>query len=102
MIVRRSQYHQSVLAAHTNPGNARFRDAVGGLAQQLTNAGVGSQDARHHALARLYAEVQVQASAMAYIDTYWVLGIAAVVMFALSFVLKKNNPRAGRGSVSMH
>ncbi|HEX3820620.1 MAG TPA: DHA2 family efflux MFS transporter permease subunit [Candidatus Sulfotelmatobacter sp.] len=102
MIVRRSQYHQSVLAAHTSPANARFRDAIGGLAQQLANAGVGLHDARQQALGRLYAEVQLQASALAYIDTFWVLGIAAVVMVALSFVLRKNNPREGRGSVSVH
>jgi MFS transporter, DHA2 family, multidrug resistance protein len=102
MIVRRSQYHQSVLATHASMANGRFRDAVGGLAQQLTTAGMSPSDAHNHALARLYAAIQVQASALAYIDTYWVLGIAAVVMFALSFVLKKNNPRAGRGSVSVH
>jgi DHA2 family multidrug resistance protein len=102
MIVRRAQYHQSVLATHASLGNERFRDAVSGLAQQLVTAGMSLSDARHHAIARLYAAVQQQASALAYIDTYWVLGIAAVVMFLLSFVLKKNNPRAGRGSVSVH
>jgi MFS transporter, DHA2 family, multidrug resistance protein len=101
MIERRSQYHQLVLAPNTSPGNAPFRGALSGLAQQLANAGVGMQDARQHALARLYAEVQLQAAALAYLDTYWVLGIAALVMFALSFVLKKNDPREGSGRVSM-
>jgi MFS transporter, DHA2 family, multidrug resistance protein len=101
MIERRAQYHQSVLATNTNLGNERFRDAISGLAQQLSAAGVAANDARQHALARLYAQVQLQASALAYIDTFWILGIAAVVMFALSFVLKKNNPREGRGSVSL-
>ncbi len=101
MIVRRSQYHQSVLATHASMANGRFRDAVGGLARNSYRRHSPS-DAHNHALARIYAAIQVQASALAYIDTYWVLGIAALVMFALSFVLKKNNPRAGRGSVSVH
>jgi MFS transporter, DHA2 family, multidrug resistance protein len=102
MIERRSQYHQSVLATNTSMGNVRFRDAIAGLAHQLAAAGLDLHDATQHALARLYAAVQLQAAALAYIDTYWVLGIAALVMFALSFVLRKNNPRAGRGSVSVH
>jgi DHA2 family multidrug resistance protein len=102
MIVRRSQFHQDRLVAHTTMGSTRFRDAVNGLAQQLAHAGTGEYDAHRFALARIYASLQAQASALAYIDTYWVLGIAAAIMFALSFVLKKNDPRGGRGPVSAH
>jgi len=78
------------------------RGAMGGLVQQLTHAGLSLHAAQSQALARTYAAVQAQAAALAYIDTYWVLGIAAVIMFFLSFVLKKNDPRAKRGSVSAH
>jgi MFS transporter, DHA2 family, multidrug resistance protein len=102
MIVRRSQFHMARLAVNTNPGNARFRDAINGLAGQLAHAGINPHDARTQALARIYANLQTQAAALAYVDTYWVLGIAAIIMFALSFVLRKNDPRAGRGSVSVH
>jgi len=102
MIVRRSQFHQTTLVNRTNLGNARFRDAMNGLAQQLTHAGVSLQEAQRQALGRIYASVQGQASALAYIDTYWVLGTAAVIMFFLSFVLKKNDPHAKRGSVAAH
>jgi DHA2 family multidrug resistance protein len=102
MIVRRSQFHQARLVAGTNMGNAKFRDVVNGMAQKLTDAGVGAHEARMQALARIYASVRAQAAALAYIDTYWVLGIAAVVMFFLSFVLKKNDPRGRTGSVSAH
>ena len=102
MIVRRSQFHQSRLVARTNMGNLRFQNAINGLAQQLTHAGLSLHGAQRQALARIYASVQVQAAALAYIDTFWVLGIAAFVMFALSFVLKRNDPHAGRGNISAH
>jgi hypothetical protein len=82
--------------------NTRFQDAINGLVQQLTRAGLSAQEAHRQALARIYASVQAQAAALAYIDTYWVLGIAAVIMFFLSFVLKKNDPRGGRRNVSAH
>jgi hypothetical protein len=58
--------------------------------------------AQRQAAARIYASVQAQAAALAYVDTYWVLGIAAVFMFFLSFVLKKNDPGGKRGSVPAH
>jgi hypothetical protein len=80
----------------------KVQGAINGLVQQLTHAGLGSHEARRQAFARIYGAVQAQAAALAYIDAYWILGIAAVVMFALSFVLKKNDPRAGRGSISAH
>jgi MFS transporter, DHA2 family, multidrug resistance protein len=102
MIVRQSQFHQTVLVTSTNTGNPRFRDGMNGLVQQLTHAGLSQHGAQRQALARIYAAVQAQAAALAYIDTYWVLGIAAVVMFFLSFVLKRNDPHAKRGSVSAH
>jgi MFS transporter, DHA2 family, multidrug resistance protein len=102
MIVRRSQFHQSRLISSTNMGNTRFQDALNGLVQKLIHAGLSSHEAQRQALARIYASVQAQAAALAYIDTFWVLGIAALIMFALSFVLKKNDPRAGRGNVSAH
>ena len=102
MIVRRSQFHQSRLVARTNMGNLRFQNAINGMAQQLTHAGLSLHGAQRQALARIYASVQVQAAALAYIDTFWVLGIAAFVMFALSFVLKRNDPHAGRGNISAH
>jgi DHA2 family multidrug resistance protein len=102
MIVRRSQFHQVTLAARTTSGNAEFRGAMNGLVQQLAHAGLSQHGAQTQALARIYAAVQTQAATLAYIDTFWVLGIAAVVMFFLSFVLKKNDPRARRGSVPAH
>ncbi len=102
MIVRRSQFHQAVLVANTHLGNPRFRGAMNGLVQQLTHAGLSLHEAQRQALARTYAAVQAQAAALAYVDTYWALGVAAVIMFLLSFVLKRNDPHARYGSVSTH
>jgi DHA2 family multidrug resistance protein len=101
MIVRRSQFHQARLVTSRGMGNMRFQDALNGLVQRLTHAGLSLHEAQRQALARLYAALQAQAAALAYIDTYWVLGIAAVIMFFLSFVLKKNAPGKS-ANVSVH
>jgi MFS transporter, DHA2 family, multidrug resistance protein len=102
MIVRRSQLHQSNLVPNVKMGNARVRDTLGGMTQQLIHAGLSPYEAHRQALARMYMGVQAQSATLAYIDTYWVLGIAALAMFFLSFVLKKNNPNAKRGSTAAH
>jgi hypothetical protein len=83
-------------------GGAKVQNALNGLVQQLTHAGLGSYEARRQALARIYGALQAQSAALAYIDTFWVLGLAAVTMFFLSFVLRKNDPRGGRGTISAH
>jgi MFS transporter, DHA2 family, multidrug resistance protein len=54
------------------------------------------------AYGRLYESMQNQASTLSYIDAFWMLGIAAGVMFLLSFMLKKNNPRGPRSQVVAH
>lgn len=102
LIVRRSQVHQERLATGRNMVSTKVQDAINGLAQQLTHAGLSLHEARQQALARIYGALRAQAAALAYIDTYWILGVAAVIMFFLSFVLKKNDPRAGGRTVPAH
>ena len=91
MIARRSQYHQTILIGQTSQENSRFLNAVSGLTDRLSHSGLGA-DAQAHAYARLYHDAQNQAATLAYIDVFWILGVAATIMFFLSFLLKKNNP----------
>jgi DHA2 family multidrug resistance protein len=95
MIARRSQYHQSVLIDNLAPGNSTFLNSVSGLTNELMRAGLSVDDAQVRAQAGLYRAVQQQAAALAYIDTFWILGVAAAVMFGLSFTLRKNEPGKG-------
>jgi len=39
--------------------------------------------------------LQAQAAVLSYIDLYWILTVGTAMMFFLSFLLKKNDPRAG-------
>jgi DHA2 family multidrug resistance protein len=91
IIARRSQYHQDVLAQHSSVVNQNFQ----------ARGGRSTFDAQQQAAAHLYAELKVQAATLAYIDTYWVLAAAAMIMFALSFLLKKNR-LGGNAAVPMH
>src|ERR1700688_4520305 len=101
IIARRSQYHQGVLTARASTLNGNFLSAIQAEAQQLAHAGLSAFDAQRQATARFYTGLQAQAAALAYIDTYWILGAAAAVMFLMSFLLRKNRPGGG-GAVPMH
>jgi MFS transporter, DHA2 family, multidrug resistance protein len=99
LLARRGQYHQSVLSEFTASG--RFDTAVQALAAQLSRAGMSLHDAQQQAIGRVYQLIQGQAATLAYVDAYWLLGLAAAAMFFGSFVLKANKPGEG-GNVAVH
>lgn len=95
LIARRAQFHQATLVGHTTAGSESFQNLINGLAQRLVHSGISPPDAQLRANASIYRAVQAQAATLAYIDTFLILAVGAGIMFALSFVLKKNDPRAG-------
>ena len=101
IIARRAQLHQVQLVPHVAADNPTFQEQLAALTKSLASAGLSSYEAQRQAIARVYQSVLAQAETLAYIDTFWMLGAAAVVMFLLSFALKKNEPGAG-GHVAAH
>jgi MFS transporter, DHA2 family, multidrug resistance protein len=95
VIARRAQFHQVQLVPRVANDNATFREQLAGLTQRLAASGLGEYEAKRQALGRIYQSVLAQAETLAYVDTFWMLGAAAVVMFLLSFALERNEPGAG-------
>jgi MFS transporter, DHA2 family, multidrug resistance protein len=93
LLARRGQYHQSVLAESTR--SPRFNGTVAGLTNRLTHVGLSAYSAHQQALARMYGMVVAQAEALSYVDVYWLLAATCALMFLLSFLLAKNEPRKG-------
>jgi len=100
ILARRAQVHQVMLSSYTHLGNASFRGAAAALADRLKRGAV--RDPQMQAYRRLYDSMQNQALTLSYIDAFWILGVAAVIMFFLSFLLRKNNPRGQRASAVAH
>jgi DHA2 family multidrug resistance protein len=101
LIARGAQFHQGHLVSRLASDNPAFQAQADGLARQLVSAGMGAHQALQQAYARLYNMVHGQAQTLAYIDIFWLLGLCAAVMVGFSFLLKKNDPRAG-GQVVVH
>jgi DHA2 family multidrug resistance protein len=95
LLARRAQFHQSLLGYHATRYDPAFRNQINGLSQQLVHAGASVPDAQVQAYGRVYQSVLVQSQTLAYIDTYMLLAVAASVMFALAFIVRKNDPGGG-------
>jgi DHA2 family multidrug resistance protein len=95
MLARRNQFHQERLGSNITPSNPVFRSTLNGLAQQLRQGGLSTHDAMNGAYGRVYQTLQLQASTLSYIDTFWLLTLAAGAMFFMTFFLRKNDPRGG-------
>jgi MFS transporter, DHA2 family, multidrug resistance protein len=99
MIARRSQFHQARLVQNARVDNPNFVKAANALSGQLAGAGLGSYRGHLQAYARIYQSLQAQAASLAYVDTFKVLAVGAVIMFLLAFALKKNDPGGGHAIV---
>jgi DHA2 family multidrug resistance protein len=95
LIARRSQFHQVHLVSYLASDSPLFEKRIRTLAAHLSASGLGAYQAQQQAYVRVYRAMQNQAQTLAYVDTFWILAAIAMVMFVLSFVLKKNDPKAG-------
>src|SRR5712692_4958992 len=100
MLDRRQQFHLNRMSSHLSAANPNFRKALAGAAAAVGGgSGTGSPDALHRAYALLQASVLRQASMLAYIDNFWLLGVAILVMVPLVFLMKR--PPTG-GTIAVH
>ena len=94
LLARRAQLHQVYLVANVTPGQRSFADSVAALSAHVVASGVNADRAMKEAYALIYRTVVLQATTLAYIDTFLLLAVIAAIMFVLSFALRKNDPRA--------
>ncbi|HEX8813593.1 MAG TPA: DHA2 family efflux MFS transporter permease subunit, partial [Terracidiphilus sp.] len=90
LIARRAQVHQVYLVAHVTAGRPTFAGAVAATTARLIASGMDAEHAARQAYGLVYRTIFVQASTLAYIDTFWVLAVGAAIMFVLSFALQKH------------
>jgi DHA2 family multidrug resistance protein len=90
-LARRAQVHQGQLVETLNPANLRFQSALRGMTGIFSGAGPGSggSSAQQHAYAMLQGNVIRQATMLAYIDNFWVLGIVIACLIPCVFLIKK-------------
>ncbi len=97
LLARRSQVHQVVLSQHTSRFDRALQNQVEALSARLVESGASVADAPKQAYGLLYRAMGGQAATLAYIDVFIVLCVAASIMFLLSFIVRRNDPKASGG-----
>jgi DHA2 family multidrug resistance protein len=95
MLDRRSQKHLSDLTSHLTGANAQFQAMLHGIAQQLVSHGASPADAQRQAYAVIQNMVQRQATMLAYLDNFHILGYAILAMIPAVFLMKKAKSSGG-------
>jgi DHA2 family multidrug resistance protein len=97
VVARRTQYHRSVLVAHATPLNLRYQAVLTNLSAHFARHGFSVADASVHAHAQFGRILDQQASFLASLDCFWLLGCACIIGAPLVFFTRKFRS-AGPGS----
>lgn len=95
MLDRRTQVHLTGLSRNLNSANPALQSTIRGATQAMRAHGASLAGATQQAYALLQATVQRQATMLAYIDCFWLLGAAMLVMIPMVFLMKKSRPGGG-------
>jgi DHA2 family multidrug resistance protein len=95
-LARRAQFHQVRLVEKLNAANPQFQSVLRGMARTFSGGGAGPGSgpgtAQHHAFAIMQANVIRQATMLAYIDNFWLLGVVILCLLPCVFLIKKSKP----------
>ena len=96
-VVERSQFHQNQLLKYLTPTNANLQQQIQSLSHYFDRTG-GPGNSGNFAQGRIYNQLIQQASVLAYVDVFYIMCGAAILMVPLSFLLARNKPGGGGGS----
>ena len=88
MLERRTQFHQSVLVEHASSFDSGVRSFLDGSRQVFIANGSSPADASHKALGLLSRVLTDQASMLAFLDCFRLLGVIALVAIPLALMIK--------------
>jgi DHA2 family multidrug resistance protein len=99
MLGRRAQFHQARMADHLGAGSEKMQAMLHAAAQMFQEHGSSPAQAMQQAYKLLEGNLYRQATMLAYVDNFKILGISALCMVPLVMFLKKGRPS---GDVPVH
>src|SRR6266446_927795 len=92
LLARRTQFHQARLSENLSGGSASLQGMVQGLVAAFTRAGLDAATASQKAYAMVQANVIRQATMLAYVDCFWLLGTIIICLVPVVFLMKRARP----------
>jgi DHA2 family multidrug resistance protein len=100
-VTERGMFHQNQLLKYLTPSSANFQQRVDSLTSVFTTS-AGGGNANLLAQGSIYNQLQQQSQTLAYVDVFYILCGASILMIPTAFLLKKNRPGAGSGEIAVH
>jgi DHA2 family multidrug resistance protein len=101
-ITRQEQLQRTTLTAHTNNGNPFFVRQLNGLTHNFASMGFSATEATHKALAQISAQVDLQASVLAFKNAFWVLGLLVLFLVPLPFIMRRPSHEETAAAAAAH
>ena len=101
-IARQGQIHRTPLTAHTNHGNPFFERQLQGMIHNFMSMGASYNEASHHALAQLSAQVDLQANVLGFVNSFWILGLIVLFLIPLPFIMRRPSPEEAKATAAAH
>jgi DHA2 family multidrug resistance protein len=89
ILERRTQFHRTVLASHVTDADVNIHTALTNFTNYFLQSGYSAADAATRALAQVQAILERQASLLAFLDCFWLLGVIALVGVPLAMLTRK-------------
>lgn len=91
-LARRSQVHQNHLVVNVTAGNLQAQRMLHGMQAHFYAHGADAVTASRKALAAMYGLVQQHAAMLAFVEAFWVMGVAFLLMLPFLPLLQYSKP----------
>ena len=102
MLARRAQFHQQTLTSHLTPMDPAYHSMLDSTAHTLMQRGIDPAGAIERAQALLYGMVQQHSMMKAFIDDFWMLGVAFLAVIPLVFLMRGVGVHKADAAVAGH
>jgi DHA2 family multidrug resistance protein len=89
MLERRTQYHQSVLISHLSSADGTVQQFVHSASRYLLTRGTGGVDAIHQSYWLVSSLMTQQATMLAAMDCFHLLGLVVMLGLPLAFLIRR-------------
>jgi DHA2 family multidrug resistance protein len=89
MLERRTQYHQSALVSHLSSADGTVHQFVNSTSRYLLTRGTSGPDAIHQSYGLLSSQMTQQATMLAAMDCFHLLGLVVILGLPLAFLIRR-------------
>jgi len=89
MLKRRTQYHQSILVSHLTSADGTVQQFVNSTSHYLLTRGTSGPDAIHQSYGLVSSLMTQQATMLAAMDCFHLLGLVVILGLPLAFLIRR-------------